>query len=66
MNPSESITRRQFIKTASVGVAVTTLASQKAVAQDKKFTLNYILSSCMYGELTLDEILPEVHKIGAT
>ncbi len=70
MNPAESesqsLSRRQFIKTATAGVAATALASQSAVAQDKNFSLNYILSSCMYGELSLDEVLPEVHKIGAT
>ena len=32
---------------------------------EKPFELNYILASCMYGTLSLAEIVPEVKKIGS-
>lgn len=32
----------------------------------QEYKLNYILSSCMYGYMPLDEILPEVKKTGAS
>jgi sugar phosphate isomerase/epimerase len=34
-------------------------------ASDDPFTFNWILSSCMYGYTSLDDLLPEVAKIGA-
>jgi sugar phosphate isomerase/epimerase len=59
------ISRRGFLKALpAAAVASTTLAaSLKAEASD--FRLRYILASCMYGELPLEQILPEVHSCGA-
>jgi sugar phosphate isomerase/epimerase len=65
-HPSHAVSRREFLKTASAGIAATALAPQTTFAQAADFNLRYILSSSMYGELSLDEILPEIHKIGAT
>ena len=53
--------RRQACKT--VGSAL--LTSPLAVAQKAStFHLNYVLSSALYGEMTLDTILPEIEKAG--
>ncbi len=65
-SPIRTHSRRHFLKAASAGIAAATLVPQLATAQSPEFKLRYILSSSMYGELSLDEILPEVHKIGAT
>ena len=46
--------------------SVAGLAAFRAHAADETFALRYIVASCMYGELPLSEILPEVHKTGAT
>lgn len=64
--------RRQFCtQTAALtaGTALSsTLLSQAAQAEPKPepFRLNYILASCMYGEMKLATILPEVKKTHAT
>ena len=39
---------------------------KKSDKKDTRFTFKYMLPSCMYGCSELDEILPEVRKIGAT
>ena len=53
------IDRRQFLSTTAA------LAVAPLVRGEEKFRLNYILSSCMYGTLPLDTIVPEVSKTGA-
>jgi sugar phosphate isomerase/epimerase len=40
--------------------------TQAAATDSAPLTLRYILGSCMYGELPLAEILPEVAQIGAS
>jgi len=57
------ITRRQFLGTLPAAALLPSL-SQSSVAADS-FRLRYILSSAMYGEMALAEILPEVSKTGA-
>lgn len=72
------IDRRQF--SISTGISAcgalafnTTLAHGKALESrgstdsesGNKFKLNYMLASCMYGYKKVEEILPEVKKIGA-
>jgi sugar phosphate isomerase/epimerase len=52
--------RRRFIQSLSA------LAATPALAADQAWKLNYLLASCMYGNLSLAEILPEVKKTGAS
>jgi sugar phosphate isomerase/epimerase len=56
--------RRQFCRNVALGAAAlrggTLLGAKK-----KAFRLDYIVASCLYGELPLAEILPEVRKAGA-
>lgn len=58
-------TRRDFLTYAAAGAAAAFLPAGEARAQ-AGFSLDYILASCIYGELPLKEILPEVAKVGAT
>lgn len=41
-------------------------AKRGQAKNESPFELKYILGSCMYGYTDVEEILPEVHKIGAT
>jgi len=52
------ITRRTFLYTLGAAVA------GSAVAAPEPFRLRYVLSSALYGETPLAEILPEVSKAG--
>ena len=53
------IDRRQFLSTTAA------LAVAPLVRAEEQFRLNYILSSCMYGTLAIETIVPEVLKTGA-
>jgi sugar phosphate isomerase/epimerase len=56
--------RRHFLAT---GTATAAWAMAARAADDSPaFSFRYMLASSMYGELSLDEILPEVKKTGAT
>ncbi|MCA9411134.1 MAG: sugar phosphate isomerase/epimerase [Candidatus Omnitrophica bacterium] len=59
-------TRREFL----IGAATASLAfgafPRIASAEESRFSLDYIVGSCMYGELLLDEVLAEVPKTGAS
>lgn len=57
------LSRRSFLAASSL--AAVSLA-RSAQAQTDTFALNYNLASCMYGELPLDVVVPEVRKIGAS
>ena len=57
------IPRRQFIQSLAVGAA--TLPALSRAAQTGPFRLRYILSSALYGEMPLEDILPEVAKTGS-
>ncbi len=54
-------TRRDFLKSAAA-FAVPSLVNAARAADS--FRLNYVLSSAMYGEMALEDILPEVHRTG--
>lgn len=60
------ISRRHFV--GAVGAAVLSLPLHGRVRGERaaKFQPRYMLASCMYGNMPLGEILPEVKKIGAT
>ncbi|WP_417849139.1 sugar phosphate isomerase/epimerase family protein [Thalassoglobus sp.] len=64
--------RRDFCRTAiAAGSSLIPAASLCAAdaqqpADNKKFKLNYIVASCMYGKLPLAQIVPEVPKSHAT
>ena len=62
-----AMNRREFCAALGVGAA-TALAHPLAVSaaeSAEKFRLNYIVASCMYGQMPLATILPEVRKTGA-
>jgi len=60
-------TRRKFLAAASTATAVAALPRVGMAAEpDKEFKLRYLLSSAMYGDGKLADILPEVKKTGAT
>lgn len=62
--PNPAINRRTFHALAA-GAIGAGLWSAGHADGTKKFQLNYMLPSCMYGYLPLAEILPEAKKIGA-
>jgi len=63
--------RREFISRSMTTLGTAGIASWLPAemfasnANDDPFTFKWILSSCMYGYTSLEEILPEVAKIGA-
>jgi len=60
------LTRRQFGRLLTAAPLLTAAAVDRAPAAARPpFSLRYILGSCMYGTLKLEEILPEVHKVGS-
>ena len=60
----QSVTsRRRFCATVATAL---TAGAHRALAASTDFRLNYMLASCMYGYTSLDEILHEVRKTGAT
>lgn len=64
MNSHESLTRRNFCS-ALCGAGALSLSSAKLFAETQ-FDFKYILGSCMYGYSDLNEIVPEVSKVGAS
>ncbi|MCO8121975.1 sugar phosphate isomerase/epimerase [Stieleria sp. TO1_6] len=59
--------RRAFLAaSAAASLAFQSAASAAAATAKKPFQFRYSLASCMYGYTSLDEILPEVHRCGAT
>ncbi len=58
------IGRRDFLAASAVTAA--TLATPSLALAAPKLKPKYILGSCMYGYTAVDEIVPEVAKIGAT
>ena len=56
--------RRTFLHATVASTAWLTLQQGANASNDFKF--NYMLPSSMYGYAALAEIVPEVHKIGAT
>ena len=61
------IDRRRFVQSvAAMATAVGADAPRLFAAEAETFQLRYMLPSCMYGYAEIAEILPEVHKIGAT
>ncbi len=55
--------RRQFVRSLATAACVPWVAR---AARSEPFALRYILSSALYGEMRLDEILPEVAKTGCS
>ena len=64
-NTRVSVSRRQFGQTISALTATGISSSGQADSRKATYKLNYVLSSAMYGEFALNEILPEVKKTGA-
>ena len=61
-----SVSRRQFCVAASAALATSAFPQGVRGADASKFGLRYIVGSSMYGYTKLHEILPDVHKTGAT
>jgi sugar phosphate isomerase/epimerase len=64
LHSKQTIDRRDFL-TASVATAAAIAVPKFAMAAPK-LKPKYILGSCMYGYTAVDEIVPEVAKVGAT
>lgn len=57
--------RRTFLQSLAAASAVPALVVPvPAIAASEPFKLRYVLSSALYGEMPLEEILPEVEKAG--
>lgn len=65
MDISPATTRRRFFARCAAGFSILA-ASRLAAAKETGFALRYMLASCMYGKTRLEEILPEVDRIGAS
>ena len=63
---SHLISRRDFLATSAVATASLSLPAPSSARESKKLKPKYILGSCMYGYTAVEEILPEVAKIGAS
>lgn len=61
-----AVSRREFCAAAAAAWAIPALPRIGNGAEAAEFRLNYIVGSSMYGYTKLDEILPDVHKTGAT
>ena len=59
------LSRREFL-TASAAAGLAVAGASVLPAAEPKLKPKYILGSCMYGYTALSEIVPEVHKVGAT
>jgi len=61
--------RRSFMARSSLGLAGLLAGTHQGFSETnsdaKPFRLRYCLPSCMYGKLSLEEILPEIERIGA-
>ena len=55
--------RRSFLR-ASLPLMLGSKAIESLKAELRKFNVRYALSSAMYGEMLLEDILPEVSKAG--
>jgi sugar phosphate isomerase/epimerase len=64
LHSKQTVDRRDFLSASIVTAAA--LATPNFAMAAPKFQPNYILGSCMYGYTAVDEIVPEVAKIGAT
>ena len=62
---SNHLSRRDFL-TASAAAGLALGGTSWLPAAESKLKPKYILGSCMYGYTALSEIVPEVHKVGAT
>ncbi len=62
---SNHLSRRDFL-TASAAAGLVLGRTSWLPAAESKLKPKYILGSCMYGYTALSEIVPEVHKVGAT
>ncbi|MBX3411456.1 MAG: sugar phosphate isomerase/epimerase [Pirellulales bacterium] len=60
------LTRRQFTALSAATAAVVCTGPRWSQPDPQPFRLKYLLGSCLYGYAPLAEILPEVHKTGAT
>lgn len=60
-----SVSRRQFGQTVTALTATSIAHAGRAESKKAPYKLNYVLSSAMYGEFALHDILPEVSKTGA-
>ncbi len=58
----DSFSRRSFCKKLGVGLSAASLMPPVVLAKPQPFRLRYMVASCLYGELPLTEILPEIRK----
>lgn len=61
------LTRRTFCTASALAIGSAVMPQTLVdAAESESFRLNYMLGSCLYGYQYIGEILPEVHKTGAT
>lgn len=66
MNHLPHMARREFLAGVTATALALPLAGRLHAKDASELELNYMLPSSMYGYMSLEEILPEVEKIGAT
>src|SRR5688500_7684131 len=59
------LSRRQFCHNMGIGFAAATLLPGIVLAKASAFRLRYIVASCLYGELPLAELLPQLAETGS-
>ena len=66
MPTKRTVSRRSFLRRSAAAAATAVAApAASALADQRAFSLRYIVGSSLYGRLKLDEIVPEVPKAGA-
>ena len=65
-SPSHGRNRREFLAATAAAGAAMLARPVEILAAKSRWKPNYMLASSMYGFTALKEILPEVHKVGAT
>jgi len=61
----EKINRRQLLRHFAVAACTSCYGCAVLSRNERTFKLKYVVASSMYGRMSLDDILPEVHKTGA-
>jgi len=59
------LSRRRFCKRVGAVLSAAALSPATVLAKAEPFRLRYVTASCLYGELPLAEIFPEVRKAGS-
>lgn len=64
MEQSSAVTRRSFLRTASIGAVLPILASGERAAAEEKWQMRLATSSIQFKQLTLEQACQEIAKLG--